>query len=215
MTALEQLNDYLRRFESRLRWLAASRGAAITGPLALVLTVLLVWIADHYRFAQNVVLPLRVLLFAALAAAIAFTLAIPLYKMNRRRVTRLAEQRVPGFGERLLTVTERPDPANPFTELVAEDAMQVARDHQPEKFATNQSLFALAGAGIGAAVSCCGLSPRDRGFGVMALPCSGPARPASTSVRCMRLRFSPATAQCAASPIKSSGRSCSASLPAM
>ena len=96
-------------------------------------------------------LPLRVLLFAALAAAIAFTLAVPLYKMNRRRVTRLAEQRVPGFGERLLTVTERPDPANPFTELVAEDALRVARDHQPEEFATNQTLFALGGAGLGAA----------------------------------------------------------------
>jgi hypothetical protein len=147
MTALEQLNDYLRRFEARVRWLAAARGTAISAATALLLTVLLVWIADHFRFAQNVVLPLRLLLFAALAFAFAFALAIPLYKINRRRITRLAEQRVPAFAQRLLTVTERPDPSNPFTEIVAEDALTVARNHPPTQFIESSTLLALAGTG--------------------------------------------------------------------
>jgi hypothetical protein len=153
MTAIVQLDDYLRRVEMRLRILAASCGAAVTAGGALLLTLLLVWIANRFRFAQDVVLPLRLLLFAALAAAIAFALALPLSKLNRKRVTRLAEQHVPSFGERLLTVTERRDESNPFTELIAEDAMRVANQHAPHRFADSRLLFgALAVAALAVGV---------------------------------------------------------------
>ncbi len=141
MTAIVQLDDYLRRVESRLRFLAASRGAAVTAASALFLTLAVVWISNQYRFVQDVVWPLRVLLFAALAVAIAFTLAIPLAKLNRRFVTKLAEKREPSFGERLLTVQERRNEDNPFMELIAEDAMGVARKHAPAEFAHSQILF--------------------------------------------------------------------------
>jgi hypothetical protein len=141
MTAIVQLDDYLRRVESRLRFLAASRGAAVTTAAALVLTLLLVWIGNQYRFVQDVVWPLRLLLFAALAVAIAFTLAIPLAKLNRKFVTKLAERKEPSFGQRLLTVTERRNDANPFIELIAEDAMGVAQNHAPEQFANSRILF--------------------------------------------------------------------------
>ena len=146
MTAIVQLDDYLRRVESRLRFMAASRGAAVTAAVALLLTLLLVWIANQYRFAQDVVWPLRVLLFGALACAIAFALALPLTKLNRKFVTKLAEQKEPSFGERLLTVTERKDEANPFIELIAEDAMGVAQKHGPEQFAHSQLLYGSLGA---------------------------------------------------------------------
>jgi hypothetical protein len=151
MTALEQLQTYLRRLELRLRVLAVSRGALAIAGAALALTVLLVAIGNRLRFAEGVVWPLRILLFAALATTVSFALAIPLWRLNRRWVTRLAEKRVPGFGERLLTIVERPDTNNPFTELVAEDAMRVAREHQPEEFSPNRLLAALAGAAIAAA----------------------------------------------------------------
>ena len=143
MTALEQLNGYVRRLESRLRFFAASRGTVITAAMALLLTVLFVWISNKYQFAQKVVLPLRVLLFLAVAAAISFALAIPLFKLNRRRVTRLAEKRIPGFEERLLTVEERNDASNPFTELLSEDAMRVARVHLPEELTPSRSLLGM------------------------------------------------------------------------
>lgn len=151
MTALEQLQTYLRRLELRMRVLAASRGAAVVTAAALLLTVLLVAIGNRLRFAQGVVWPLRLLLFAALAATISFAVAIPLWRLNKRWVTRLAERRVPGFGERLLTIMERPDTSNPFTELVAEDAMRVAREHQPEEFSPSRILTALLGAAVAAA----------------------------------------------------------------
>lgn len=151
MTALEQLQTYLRRLELRLRILAVSRGAVAIAGAALVLTVLLVAIGNRLRFAEGVVWPLRLLLFAALATTVSFALAIPLWRLNRRWVTRLAEKRVPGFGERLLTIVERPDTSNPFTELVAEDAMRVAREHQPEEFTPNRLLAGLAGAAVVAA----------------------------------------------------------------
>jgi hypothetical protein len=145
MTAIVQLDDYLRRVESRLRFLAASRGAAVTALAALVLTLLIVWISNQYRFVQDVVWPLRLLLFAVLAAAIAFALALPLTKLNRKFVTKLAEQKEPSFGERLLTVQERRNDANPFIELIAEDAMGVAQKHAPEQYAHSQLLFGALG----------------------------------------------------------------------
>src|SRR5690348_5384184 len=151
MTALEQLQTYLRRLELRMRILAASRGAAAITVVALLLTVLLVAIGNRLRFAEDVVWPLRLLLFAAIAATISFALAIPLWRLNKRWVTRLAERRVPGFGERLLTVSERPDASNPFTELVAEDAMRVARDHQPEEFSPSRLLGGLLATAVVAA----------------------------------------------------------------
>jgi hypothetical protein len=153
MTAIVQLDDYLRRVESRLRFFAASRGAAITTAAALILTLLLVWIGNEYRFVQDVVWPLRVLLFAVLAVAIAFTLAIPLAKLNRKFVTKLAEQKEPSFGERLITVAERHDEANPFIELVAEDALGVAQKHSPEQFAQRNLLYCA----LGIAVVACGV----------------------------------------------------------
>jgi len=148
MTAIRQLDDYLRRVEARLRLFAASRGAAVTAGAALVLTLLLVWIGNQYRFAESVVLPLRILLFVAIAAAIAFALAIPLAKLNRKHVTKLAEKEAPDFGERLLTVTERRDPANPFIELIAEDAMRVANRHAPEQFAESNLLYGALGMAV-------------------------------------------------------------------
>lgn len=150
MTALEQVNGYLRRLEWRLRYLAAARGAALTAGLALVLTLLLVAICNRFQFAQQVVPPVRLLLFAAVASAVAFGLVRPLAKLTRGRVTRIAEGAIPRFEERLLTATERPDAANPFTELVAEDVLRVAREHPADAIGSTRLLWSLAG---GAAVA--------------------------------------------------------------
>ncbi len=57
MTSLEQINRYLRDLQIRMRVLAATRGAAIAGVTALLGTLLLVWIANRYQFAEGVVLP--------------------------------------------------------------------------------------------------------------------------------------------------------------
>jgi hypothetical protein len=133
MTALNQVNGYVRRLEQRLRLFAAARGAAIIAAAALILTVVLVWIANRYEFASQVVLPFRILLFLLLAAAVSIALALPLLRLNRRSITRLAERRIPDFEQRLLTAIEQRDPSNPFNELIAEDAMRVAAQHPAEE----------------------------------------------------------------------------------
>ena len=152
MTALEQVNRYLHQLETRLRLFAASRGFALTAGLALLLTVALAVICNRFQFAHSVVLPLRILLYAAVACAIAFAISIPVSKLTRRRVTRLAESAVPGFDERLLTVTERPDLSNPFTELIAEDVLRIARENeQPGALGSSRAAWGFAGAGTLAA----------------------------------------------------------------
>ena len=115
MTALQQVNRYLRQLEVRLRALEASKGTALTGGLALLLTLAMVFAGNRAQFAQSVVLPLRVLLYVAVGLAIALWLIRPLRKLTRERVTRIAERDSPGLEERLLTVSEHPDAENPFT----------------------------------------------------------------------------------------------------
>jgi len=151
MTALEQVNSYLRRLELKLRIFAASRGLALTTVLALLLTVVLVAICNRFQFASSVVWPLRVFLFFTVACALSFGLVFPLRRLNRRRVTQLAERALPGLEQRLLTTTERPDPANPFTELIAEDVLRVARENPEPNIASPRWLGIFAGTGVLAA----------------------------------------------------------------
>jgi hypothetical protein len=172
MTALEQLNAYLRRLQLRARLFAGSRGAGIVAVSALFLTLLFVWIANRFEFAQSVVLPLRILLFLALGTAVSFALLIPLLKVNRRWITRFAERRIPEFEERLLTMAERPDPANPFTELLAEDALRVAREHEREPLTRTASFrgFAIsAAAAVGALLWMIAAGPGYWGYGASLL----------------------------------------------
>lgn len=171
MTALEQLNAYLRRLQVKARLFAASRGAGIVAGSALLLTVVFVWIANRFEFAEDVVLPLRILLFLALATAASLALFIPLLKVNRRWVTRSAERRIPGLQERLLTVAERPDPANPFTELLAEDALRIAREHESEQHRTRSfpALVISAIAAVGALLWIIAAGPGYWGYGAALL----------------------------------------------
>lgn len=148
MTALEQLNAYLKRLEGRIKLYALSRGSALVFAIALVLTVFFVWISNRYAFAQDVVLPLRIALFVLLAAGIALLLVRPILLLTRRRITNLVEQRAPEFQERLLTLTDRKDPSNPWDEVLAEDALKVAGIHTPETLTPTKPLVTFAGAGM-------------------------------------------------------------------
>lgn len=149
MTALQRLHDSLNRLENRFRLLISAKGAAATAVAALALTFLLVWIANRYRFASDVILPLRILLFASVAAVLAFALAIPVSRVNRRRITRLAESRFKDLDGRLLTAVERPDAGNPFIELVAEDALRVMDDKDgPRQLAPSRVLFGSIAAAV-------------------------------------------------------------------
>jgi hypothetical protein len=144
------MEAYLSRLDQRLRLFGTARGLAASAFAALALTLILTWIGNEYRFAAGLILPLRLCLFAGIACVIVFALAMPLTRMNRRNAARLAEKQVNEFGERLLTLEERRNTDNPFNELIAEDALTVARAHPPEHFVPNGW---MAGAISGGAVA--------------------------------------------------------------
>ncbi len=153
MNALDQLNGYLQRLEKRLRFLAVSKGTSLVTVSALVITVLLVWIINRYAFSPASLLTARILLFLSIAVAIAFGLVIPLLNLNRRNTARKAEQKFPEFQERLLTLAEKPNAGDPFTQLLAADTMRVAESSEPERLASNGPIFGfLASAAVSVAV---------------------------------------------------------------
>lgn len=153
MSPLDQLNAYLQRLESRLRFSALSKGTSLVTVSALVITVLLVWIINRYAFSSTSLLWARILLFVSVATAIAFGLVIPLLNMNRRNAARRAERQFPDFQERLLTLAEKPDRSDPFVELLAGDAMRVAEANQPERLApTGPIVGFLTSAGLALSV---------------------------------------------------------------
>ena len=148
MTALEHLQGYLRGLTWRLRFFAASRGLAITAACALLLTLLFVYIGNRFEFAGGVVLPLRIVLYAAVAAVLSIALLKPLLRLNRRQVTREVEDRAPEFKERLLTIAERERTAgkSAWMELLAEDTLAIAQRNAPEGIRSSRVLFGFAGA---------------------------------------------------------------------
>jgi organic radical activating enzyme len=152
MKATEQLNAYLKSIEARVRLLMVSRGAAVLALSALVLTLLLSWIGDRLAFASQAVLPLRIVLYLALAGVLVFGLVLPLVRLTRNWVTRRAERNIPDFEQRLLTI-EKADPQNPFTDLLAEDALRVAQLHEPTEFAPRWWIAGALGSSVVAAVA--------------------------------------------------------------
>ena len=135
MNPLEGLAHYMDRLERRLRMFAWTRGAAAVFLAALLLTVLIVAVLMWSAFSQSGVILGRFVLFLGIGAAAAVALVVPLMRMNRRRAAQEVEQRHPGFDQRLLTFTERSrdDASDPFLPLLAEDALVIARDAEPEQ----------------------------------------------------------------------------------
>lgn len=152
MSWSEQLDRYLRDLERRFRLAVILRGAAAASVVALAATVLLALLSNAFAFSEPSLAWSRLLLFLALAFAVAFALIVPALAVNRRRSARLAEQRVPKFGQRLLTLAEaRLDPQqDPFLELVAADAAPVARQAPPSEVLPSRNLLAFVSAAVAA-----------------------------------------------------------------
>jgi len=150
MNTREQLNQYLRVLETRLRWLAISKGVAIAAGVALGATLALVLITNALAFSDTSLLWARVILFLALALALGYALILPLTRLNRNRAATKAEAVFPQFDQRLLTYVERKDSGDPMIELLADDTQAVAQKTVPRDVAPRRSLFAFA-TGAGAA----------------------------------------------------------------
>ena len=153
MSRRDELNDYIARVQSRLRLNATVRGAAIVAAVALLSTVALTLILNRYAFAEGGIAPARLTLLALVIAALAFGLAWPLLRMNRRRSIERAEAQFPELEQRLVTFTERQQANDPFIDLLAADTLSVAQDAPPARLAPSARVLTLMGAGA----ACAGL----------------------------------------------------------
>jgi hypothetical protein len=166
MNSLDRLSAYLDAMERRLRWLALTRGAAVTALAALALTVLAVLAANGFAFSGPSVLAARLFLFLGLALAISAALAIPVIRLNRRSAARRAERCYPQFEERLLTFAEtiESNPGDPFLPLLAGDALAVAQQAHPAGVAGTASFLGFSSAAIAAVLALVWLGASGPGY---------------------------------------------------
>ncbi len=155
MTARQQLDRYLEQLQRRLRIRTTLRGAAILASAALVTTVVLVLIANALRFSGASLTLSRIVLFAIIAACIAFACVIPLLRMNRRRSAWEAETLVPDFQQRLVTLAEREhehrhesEGQGAFAELLAADTMKIAQRAEIRQVVPNTNLIVSLGTAL-------------------------------------------------------------------
>ena len=144
MNTREQLNQYLRGLEKRMRWMAVSKGAAVAAGVALGATLALVLITNALAFSSTSMTVARVVLFIALAAALGFALVIPLLRLNRRKAAGRAETSFPEFQERLLTYVERSESARSDARPAGHGHHVRRRQTQPGTSRPAKSIFALA-----------------------------------------------------------------------
>src|SRR5271156_1392000 len=149
MSFREQLQAYIAQLEQRLRWSTLLRGIAILAASALVATLVLVAIANALAFSRGSVTAARFGLILILAIAAGAGLAFPLRRLTRRRAVGTAETTFPQFEQRLTTFVER-DGKDPFIDLLAGDALRVAKSAPPEHMVTEGRLWLSMGTALGA-----------------------------------------------------------------
>jgi hypothetical protein len=184
MTFREQLHAYIAQLEQRLRWSTILRGAAIVTGGALVATLVLVAIANALAFSHGSVTAARFALILILAIAAAAGLALPLRRLTRRRAIGTAETAFPQFQQRLTTFAER-DGQDPFIELLAGDALDVARTAEPKEMVTDRRLWVSLGTAVGALavlIWMVAAGPGFIGYGASLL-WTGPRKPALYDLR--------------------------------
>jgi hypothetical protein len=151
MSARQELNSYVSQLEKRLRLGTLSRGAAILTSAALGATIVLVLAANALAFSEGSITGARLVLFCILAAAAVFGLGIPIARLSRRRAVGKAEEMFPEFQQRLVTFAEKEDDDDPFLQLLAADALDVASGVEPAALAPKARLLALLGVAVASA----------------------------------------------------------------
>ncbi|MFB3828618.1 MAG: DUF4175 family protein [Bryobacteraceae bacterium] len=164
MRALELLHDYLSRVEARLRALALARGAAVVAAAALAGTMAGVLLANAFAFVAPGVLAARLLLFLAVALALAFGIAAPLLRLGRKQTAHAIERRHPEFEQRLITIAECGDEPDPFLPLLAADSLRLSERAAPEELASVPRVAAYAGAAAACAAGVAWLALFGPGF---------------------------------------------------
>ncbi|MGH9572590.1 MAG: hypothetical protein ACRD40_03540, partial [Candidatus Acidiferrales bacterium] len=149
MSARTELNSYLDHLANRLKRQAWVRGVAVLTGSALLVTIALVVIANHYAFSDGSLWSARAILLFVIALGIAFGLAVPLWRLTRRHVSGIAEKANPAFDQRLITFTEREAKGtDPFIDLLAADTLRHTRNADAESLVPSRQMMAALGVGV-------------------------------------------------------------------
>jgi hypothetical protein len=153
MSNRSQLSSYIAQLQRRLRLEAWFRGAAIFTGTALIVTIALVLLLNRLAFPAHGVAGARLALLAALAAAAALGIALPVVRLTRARAVRATESANPDLEQRLTTFHDREEheqegDADPFVELLAADTLARTQYAPPSSLVPDNRLFALGGAGL-------------------------------------------------------------------
>ena len=150
MSNRNALNFYIERIRQRLVLAAWMRGAATFTGTALIVTLALVLLLNHFAFPSRGLTGARLALFFAPAVAAAFGTAFPLMRLTRARAVRKAEAANPALEHRLTTFYEKQEQnSDPFLELLAADTLTMTQHAEPSSLVEDKRLFALGGAGLG------------------------------------------------------------------
>jgi Domain of unknown function (DUF4175) len=149
MSHHSELDSYIARAQQRLRLGAWLQGAAVFAGTALVVTVALVLVLNRFAFPEFGITGGRLVIFAALAAAALFGIALPLMQLTRARTVRRVEAAVPELEQRLTTFHDRATiGADPFLELLAAETLERTQHTEPASLVPDNRLFAFAGGGL-------------------------------------------------------------------
>jgi len=149
MSRQDELNSYISKLQRRLQLGAWLRGVAIFVGTALIVTITLVLLLNHYAFPAVGVKGARLALLVALALVAGIGIALPLRRLTRARAVRVAEATHTELEERLTTFHERQiKGSDPFLELLAADTLSRAQEAAPSSLVPDNRLFALGGAGL-------------------------------------------------------------------
>jgi hypothetical protein len=150
MSSQSELNSYIARLRGRLRLRAWVVGLAVLVGAALVTTVLLVLILNHYAFPGLGVKGARYGLIVVLIAVAALGIVLPLLRLTTSRAVSKAESQYPELEQRLTTFHERQSRgSDPFLELLAADTLSQTKEIQPSTMVPGSRLFARAGVALG------------------------------------------------------------------
>jgi hypothetical protein len=173
MSNQSELNSYIAGLQHRLRLGAWLGGAAIFTGTALLVTLALVLVLDHFAFPAHGVVSARWMMIVALSSAAVFGLVIPLVRVTRSWTVGNAEARNPELEQRLTTFAERARAGDdPFLELLAADTLARTRQIHPSSLVPDNRLFAQGGAGLaclGVLVWMIGAGPGYWGYGASLL----------------------------------------------
>jgi len=148
-----ELRSYIARIRQRLQIHAGVRGVAIFFATALVMTLVLVLLLNHYAFPHAGTTQARALLLALLVVVACAGIAWPLWRMTASRAIANVEASHPELEDRLTTFHQREEETNPFVELLAADTLAKTEYVKPQTVVPVSTLAMFAGAGAGCVVA--------------------------------------------------------------